>query len=169
MCVAQVLMGMPSARRFLRGARRQLGHLFPYLPRQDALHKRGAKLAETLEWLVGIFAAQSPGSGDSLLLLDSAPVECGRSLETTRRSQLADVCGYSYSKSHSRWFWGMRLQRACAPDGTFRSAALDVLVSCPLCARARPAAPASATPEVRNEDQDGWRGENSSSGIALCE
>jgi hypothetical protein len=124
LCVAQVLMGVPSDRRFLRAARRQLGHLFPQLPSQDALHKRRARLAETIEWLVGVFAAQSPGSRDDLLLLDSTPVECGRSLETTRRSQLADVCGYSYSKSHSRWFRGMRLHLACAPDGTPRAAAL---------------------------------------------
>ena len=124
LCVAQVLMGVPSDRRFLRAARRQLGHLFPQRPSQDALHKRRARLAETIEWLVGVFAAQSPGSRDDLLLLDSTPVECGRSLETTRRSQLADVCGYSYSKSHSRWFWGMRLHLACAPDGTPRAAAL---------------------------------------------
>lgn len=124
LCVAQVLMGIPSDRRFLRAARRQLGHLFPQLPSQDALHKRRERLAETIEWLIGVFAAQSPGSSDELLLLDSTPVECGRSLETTRRSQLADVCGYGYSKSHSRWFWGMRLHLACAPDGTPRAAAL---------------------------------------------
>ena len=124
LCVAQVLMGIPSDRRFLRAARRQLGHLFRELPSQDGLHKRRARLAETIEWLIGVFAAQSPGSRDDLLLLDSTPVECGRSLETTRRSQLAEVCGYSYSKSHSRWFWGMRLHLACAPDGTPRAAAL---------------------------------------------
>ena len=122
--VAQVLMGIPSDRRFLRAARRQLGHLFPQLPSQDALHKQRARLAETIEWLIGVFAAQSPGASDDLLLLDSTPVECGRSLETARRSQLAEVCGYGYSKSHSRWFWGMRLHLACAPDGTPRAAAL---------------------------------------------
>src|SRR3954454_23164828 len=124
LCVAQVLMGIPSDRRFLRAARRQLGHLFPQLPSQDALHKRRARLAEAIEWLVGGFAAQSPGSGDDLLLLDSTPVECGRSVETSRRSQLADICGYGYSSSHSRWFWGMRLPLAGAPDGTPRAAAL---------------------------------------------
>jgi hypothetical protein len=124
LCVAQVLMGVPSDRRFLRAARRQLCHLFPQLPSQDALHKRRARLAETIEWLVGVFAAQSPGSQDELLLLDSTPVECGRSLDTTRRSRLADICGYGYCKSHSRWFWGMRLHLACAPDGTPRAAAL---------------------------------------------
>ena len=124
LCVAQVLLGIPSDRRFLRAARRQLGHLFPVLPSQDALHKRRARLADTIEWLIGVFAAQSPGSSDDLLLLDSTPVECGRSVETTRRSDLADVCGYGYCKSHSRWFWGMRLHLVCAPDGTPRAASL---------------------------------------------
>ena len=124
LCVAQVMMGLPSDRRFLRAARRQLRHLFPQLPSQDRLHKRRARLAETIEWLVGVFAAKSPGSRDDLLLLDSTPVECGRSLDTVRRSQLAEIAGYGYSKSHSRWFWGMRLHLACAPDGTPRAAAL---------------------------------------------
>src|SRR4051794_39597019 len=124
LCVAQVLMGIPSDRRFLRAARRQLGHLFPQLPSQDALHKRRQRLTETIEWLIGIFAARSPGSADDLVLLDSTPVECGRSVETSRRSRLADVCGYGYCRSHSRWFWGMRLHLACAPDGTPRAAAL---------------------------------------------
>ena len=124
LCVAQVLMGIPSDRRFLRAARRQLAHLFPYLPSQDALHKRRARLTETIEWLIGVFAKQSPGARDELVLLDSTPVECGRSLDTVRRSQLAEIAGYGYSKSHSRWFWGMRLHLACAPDGTPRAAAL---------------------------------------------
>ena len=124
LCVAQVMMGITSDRRFLRAARRQLGHLFPRLPSQDGLHKRRARLADTIEWLSGIVAAQCPGADDDLLLLDSTPVECGRSLETSRRSQLADVCGNGYCKSHSRWFWGMRLHLLCAPDGTPRAATL---------------------------------------------
>ena len=142
LCVAQVLMGITSDRRFLRAARRQLGHLFPVLPSQDALHKRRARLADTIEWLTGVFAAQSPGSADDLVLLDSTPVECGRSVETTRRSELADVCGYGYCKSHSRWFWGMRLHLICAPDGTPRAATLVAAdrpereVALPLIARA---------------------------------
>jgi Transposase DDE domain len=119
-----VLMGIPSDRRFLRAACRQLGHLFPVLPTQDALHKRRVRLADTSEWLIGVFAAQSPGASDELVLLDSTPVECGRSLETTRRSQLAEIAGYGYCKSHSRWFWGMRLHLLCAPDGTPRAACL---------------------------------------------
>ena len=124
LCVAQVVIGIASDRRFLRAARRQLGHLFPQLPSQSALHKRRARLAETIEWLVGVFASESPGASDSVVLLDSTPVECGRSVETSRRSELAEACGYGYSRSHSRWFWGMRLHLACAPDGTPRAATL---------------------------------------------
>jgi hypothetical protein len=124
LCVAQVLMGIPSDRRFLRAARRQLTHLFPHLPSQDALHKRRQRLLEPIEWLTAVFAARSPGYHDPLVLLDSTPVECGRSVDTARRSQLADCCGYGYSRSHSRWFWGMRLHLLCAPDGTPRAATL---------------------------------------------
>src|SRR4051812_6773317 len=106
LCVAQVLIGIPSDRRFLRAARRQLGHLFPCLPSQDALHKRRARLAETIEWLIGIFAAQSPGSGDNLLLLDSTPLECGRSLETTRRSQLSESAATATRRATRAGFGG---------------------------------------------------------------
>ena len=96
LCVAQAIMGIPSDRRFLKVARKRLRHLFPQLPAQSGYFKRRRRLADTIEWLIGVFAAQSSGSSDDLLLLDSTPVECGRSLETTRRSQLADVCGYGY-------------------------------------------------------------------------
>ena len=54
------------------------------------------------------------------MLIDSTPVECARSVETTRRSALGDVASYGYSPSHSRFFWGMRLHICCALDGTPR-------------------------------------------------
>jgi len=124
LAVAQVLMGLPSDRRFLRAARRQIGHLFPVLPAQDAFHKRRVRLSGAIEWLFGVFCSKSPGADDDLLLLDSTPVECGRSVETARRSALADISGYGYSGSHSRWFWGCRLHLLCAPDGTPRGVQL---------------------------------------------
>jgi hypothetical protein len=122
--VAQVLMGIPSDRRFLRAARRQLGHLFLYLPSQSALHKRRGRLRATLDWLCAMFAADSPGYYDPVVLLDSTPVEAGRSVETVQRSELADAAGYGYCQSHSRWFWGFRLHLAASPDGTPRAAML---------------------------------------------
>ena len=121
LCVAQAIMGIPSDRRFLAVARKRLKELFPELPQQPGFHKRRARLAETIEWLIGVFAAESPGFHDDLLLIDSTPVECARSVETTRRSQLADAADYGYCASHSRFFWGFRLHGLFAPDGTPRA------------------------------------------------
>jgi hypothetical protein len=121
LCVAQAIMGIPSDRRFLAVARRRLRHLFPELPKQPGFHKRRARLSETIEWLIGVFASQSPGFHDDLLLIDSTPVECARSVETARRSQLGDVADYGYCASHSRFFWGFRLHGLFAPDGTPRA------------------------------------------------
>jgi hypothetical protein len=124
LCVAQAVIGIASDREFLAVAAKRLGHLFPALPQQPGFHKRRRRLADTIEWLIGVFAADSPGALDDVVLLDSTPVECGRSVETARRSELADACGYGYCRSHSRWFWGMRLHLCCAPDGTPRAAIL---------------------------------------------
>ena len=44
-----------------------------------------------------------------LRIADSTPVECGRSRETVRRSELAGWASYGYCASHSRRFWGLRL------------------------------------------------------------
>src|SRR5450830_501264 len=85
LCVAQAIMGIPSDRRFLRAARRQLGHLFPELPRQASYFKRSRRLAGAIEWLLTHFASQSHGASDDLLLIDSTTVECGRSSETAKR------------------------------------------------------------------------------------
>jgi hypothetical protein len=121
LCVAQAIMGIPSDRRFLAVARKRLGDLFPELPQQPGFHKRRARLAETIEWLIGVFAAGSPGFHDDLLLIDSTPLECARSVETTRRSALGDAADYGYCASHSRFFWGFRLHGLFAPDGTPRA------------------------------------------------
>jgi len=118
LCVAQAIMGIPSDRRFLAVASKRLGHLFPQLPAQPGYFKRRRCLAETLEWLIGVFASQSPGWDDNVLLVDSTPVECARSRETVKRSRLADAADYGYCASHSRYFWGFRLHGLFAPDGT---------------------------------------------------
>jgi hypothetical protein len=124
LCVAQAVMGISSDREFLAVAGKRLPGLFPKLPLQPGFHKRRRRLTETIEWLIGVFAADCPGHSDPVVLLDSTPVECGRSVETVRRSELADACGYGYCRSHSRWFWGMRLHLCCAPDGTPRASIL---------------------------------------------
>lgn len=117
LCVAQAIMGIPSDRRFLAVARKRLGDLFPDLPKQPGFHKRRARLAETIEWLIGVFAASSPGAVDDLPLIDSTPVECARSRETTRRSALAEAADYGYSGSHSRFLWAFACTASSPPTG----------------------------------------------------
>jgi hypothetical protein len=121
LCVAQAIMGIPSDRRFLRAARRQLGHLFPDLPGQSGYHKRRRRLQGAIEWLMGVFASASPGSADDLLLVDSTPVPCAASRETVKRSALGEAAGYGYCAAHTRWYWGFRLHLLAAPDGTPRA------------------------------------------------
>ena len=117
LAVAQVLLDCPSERRFLRLARRRLGHLFPYIPGQSGFNKRLRTLTPTLLHTISALAQLSPSFCDRLRLLDSTPVPCAASRETVRRSALAGLGGYGYCRSHSRWFWGFRLYLLCSPDG----------------------------------------------------
>jgi Transposase DDE domain len=131
LCVAQAIMGIPSDYRFIAVAHRRLRHLFPTLPSRDAFHKRRIRLSDQIEALVAHFARQSPGFFDNLLLVDSTPVECARSLETVKRGgssslpdALTDAADYGYCASHSRHFFGFRLHALFAPDGTPKALAL---------------------------------------------
>ena len=121
LCVAQAIMGIPSDRRFLKVARKRLAHLFPSIPSQPAYFKRRRRLADQLEWLMAMFASQSPGYRDDLLLIDSTPVECARSRETVHRSALADAADYGWCASQHRFFSGFRLHALFALDGTPRA------------------------------------------------
>jgi hypothetical protein len=116
--VAQMLLQSPSDRVFLRRARRRLGHLFPYLPSQPRYNERCRRLAPKLVLLWKALAAETVGAGDDLRLLDTTPLPCGQSVETTRRSQLAPWAGFGYCPAHSRRYWGFKLVLLCAADGT---------------------------------------------------
>jgi hypothetical protein len=108
LAVLQALLGHVSEARWLRVARRQRRHLFPYLPQQPGYNKRLRKLAGTMNWLIGMLARDTTLWTDDVWVVDSTPVECGRSKETARRSDLAGWAEYGYCASHSRWFWGLR-------------------------------------------------------------
>src|SRR5438132_1301710 len=107
LAVAQAIMGISSDARFIRTARKQLVHLFPVVPNRPGYLKRRRRLSDTIEWLMTVFASDSPGFYDDLGLVDSTPIECARSVETTRRSQLADAADYGYCASHSRYLLGL--------------------------------------------------------------
>lgn len=116
--IAQVLLGLPNDRQFLALAGYRLGHLFPYLPQQSGYNKRLRSLAPQIGRCINYLAYISPSFGDGLRLLDSTPVPCGQSRETTRRSEFCGYASYGYCRSHSRYFWGFRLYLLCAADGT---------------------------------------------------
>lgn len=124
LAVAQAVMNISSDEEFLAVAGKRLSHLFPKLPGRPGYWKRRLRLTDQIELVLAAFVKDSPGYRDRIVLLDSTPVECGRSVETARRSELGVACAHHYSRSHSRWFWGMRLHLAAAPDGTPRAAIL---------------------------------------------
>jgi transposase len=124
LAVAQAVLNISSDRDFLATARTRLGHLFCKLPAQPGYWKRRQRCTETIDWLIAMFAQDCPGHRDTMVLIDSTPVECGRSIDTVWRSDLGPACASHYSRSHSRWFWGMRLHLLAAPDGTPRAVIL---------------------------------------------
>jgi hypothetical protein len=117
LAVMQALLGYVSEARWLRFARGQLRHLFPYLPGQSGYNKRVRRLAVTMCWLIRVLAQDTTLWSDDVWVVDSTPVECGRSRETARRSDLAGWAEYGYCASHSRYFWGLRLHLLCTLHG----------------------------------------------------
>jgi len=117
LAVLQALLGFTSERRWLRHARRHLLGMFPTLPGQSGYNKRLRKLADTMTWLITALAADTAVATDDVWLVDSTPVECGRSRETAKRSALAGWAEYGYCASHSRYFWGLRLHLLCTLHG----------------------------------------------------
>jgi hypothetical protein len=118
--VAQMLLGHPSERRFLPVAGWRLGHLFPHLPAQSTYNERCRRLAPRLVTLWRAIASELPGFHDGLSFVDTTPLPCGQSVQTSNRSELAPWCGFGYSAAHSRFYWGMRLVLWCGPDGCVR-------------------------------------------------
>lgn len=117
LAVMQALLGFTSETRWLRYARAHLLGMFPHLPQQSGYNKRLRKLGHTMSWLIGQLAAQTSIAGDDVWVVDSTPVECGRSRETQKRSELAGWAEYGYCASHSRYFWGLRLHLVCTLHG----------------------------------------------------
>jgi Transposase DDE domain len=91
--------------------------MFPQLPGQSGYNKRLRKLAPVIAWLTGVLGADTSIGGDDVWVVDSTPVECARSTETVKRSELAGWAQYGYCASHSRYFWGLRLHLLCTLHG----------------------------------------------------
>lgn len=117
LAVMQAHLGFVSERRWLRHAHKRLGHLFGYLPDQSGYNKRLRKLAPTIAWLTAALGSLVSVADDDVWLADSTPVECGRSRETAKRSDLAGWAEYGYCASHSPFFWGLRLHLVATVHG----------------------------------------------------
>jgi hypothetical protein len=92
LAVIQALLGYTSEARFWRHANAHLRSLFPYLPQRPAYNKRLRNAAAMMQHLIATLARDCPSFHDDLWLVDSTPVECGRSRETVKRS---DMAGYA--------------------------------------------------------------------------
>jgi len=117
LAVLQALLGHSDEARFIRYAHVHLIGLFPYLPKRPAYNKRLRRSVAMLQGVVRILATRCAAWHDDVWLIDSTPVECGRSRETAHRSDLAGTAGYGYCASHSRYFWGLRLHLIATPAG----------------------------------------------------
>jgi Transposase DDE domain len=124
LAVMQALLGFTSEARWLRYADAHLVGLFPYLPLQPGYNKRLRKLVGTIGWLIGVLGRDTTLFSDDVWIADSTPVECARSRESARRSELVGFAEYGYCASHSRYFWGLRLHLLCTLGGLPVGAAL---------------------------------------------
>jgi hypothetical protein len=117
LAMMQALLGFTSEARWLRYAGTRLRHLFPYLPQQPGYNKRLRKAAELIRRVTRTLARDTTLWSDDVWVVDSTPVECGRSRETVKRSDLAGWAQYGYCASHTRYFWGLRLHLVCTLHG----------------------------------------------------
>ena len=70
-----------------------------------------------MNWLILMLGTDTTIAGDDVWVVDSTPVECARSRETVKRSDLAGWAEYGYCASHSRFFWVLRLNLVCTLHG----------------------------------------------------
>ena len=117
LAVIQALLGFTSEARFIRHAQTHLRPWFPYVPERAGYNKRLRCCGHLFQHVIDYLARSCPSWNDDLWLVDSTPVECGRSRQTQKRSDLAGWAEYGYCASHSRFFWGLRLHLVVTPSG----------------------------------------------------
>lgn len=109
LAIMETLLGFTSERRFIRYAHKHLTSIFPYVPQQSGYNKRQRTLTTLMQHVMTHLSTSTGLLHDDLWVVDSTPIECGRSRETVKRSELAGFAEYGYCASHSRFFWGLRL------------------------------------------------------------
>ena len=117
LAVLQARLGFDSEARFVRYAKAHLTPWFPYVPQRPGYNKRLRRSGELIKHVMACLARACASWHDDVWLVDSTPVERGRSRETQKRSDLAGWATYGYSASHSRYFWGLGLHLITTPSG----------------------------------------------------
>jgi hypothetical protein len=117
LAVMQAMLGFESESRFLRYARKELRHLFPFTPLQPGYNKRLRAALPQIKAVIRMLGRDTDFWDDCVWIVDSTPVPCGTSRPTAKRSEVAGIANYGYCASHSRWFWGLRLYLVCTPAG----------------------------------------------------
>jgi hypothetical protein len=117
MAVMSALLGFTSERRWLRYVTENLAGMFPRQIGQSGYNKRMRKAFFLFIRVIRMLAMDTSLWSDDVWVIDSTPVECGRSRETTRRSDAAGWAEYGYCASHTRYFWGLRLHLVCTLTG----------------------------------------------------
>ena len=117
MAVMSALLGFTSERRWLRYVTKNLPGMFPRRIGQSGYNKRIRKAFWLFIRVIRMLAMDTTLWSDDVWVVDSTPVECGRSRETVRRSDVAGWAEYGYCASHSRFFWGLRLHLVCTLTG----------------------------------------------------
>jgi hypothetical protein len=117
MAVMSALLGHTSERRWLRYMDDNLAGMFPLRIGQSGYNKRIRKAFFLFIRVIRMLAMDTALWSDDVWVVDSTPVECGRSRETARRSDVAGWAEYGYCASHSRYFWGLRLHLVCTLTG----------------------------------------------------
>ncbi|HCU94296.1 MAG TPA: IS982 family transposase [Actinobacteria bacterium] len=117
MAVMSALLGFTSERRWLRYVNGNLAGMFPRAIGQSGYNKRVRKAFFLFIRVIRMLAMDTALWSDDVWVVDSTPVECGRSRETVTRSDAAGWAEYGYCASHSRYFWGLRLHLVCTLTG----------------------------------------------------
>ncbi|MFD4835385.1 transposase [Streptomyces uncialis] len=87
------------------------------MPEQPGWNKRLRAALPLAKRVIRLLAVDTDFWFDPHWIVDSTPVECGRSRPTVKRSDVAGWAGYGYCASHSRFFRGLRLFLVCTPAG----------------------------------------------------
>lgn len=117
LAVAQAHLGFVKERKWLRRAPKLVGHLFPRLICRSEYNRRLRSLSGLMVVAMRWLAGHTDSVHDTVRLIDGTKIVCGMSRETVKRSDLFGYCGYGYDKSHSLYYWGMKLMLLMTLDG----------------------------------------------------